>query len=84
MRVEDIGAMLSDAERPVWLSGSGAAYLAGALADPQARVTDTLDAPEIFAVALLGLCGSARASPVPLYARGADAKPQFGRAVARA
>ena len=84
MRVEDIAAILSEAARPIWLSGSGAAHLAGALSDPQARVTDTLAAPEILAVALLGLRASAEVAPVPLYARGADAKPQFGRAVARA
>jgi len=84
MRVDDIAATLSDAERPVWLCGSGAPRLAAALADPEAGVADELDAPEIFAVALLGFRAGGDAAPVPVYARGADAKPQFGRAVERA
>ena len=84
MRVEDIAAMLRDAERPVWLSGSGSAALAGALADPHAIVADKHDAPEISAVTLLGFRAPADAAPVPLYVRAADAKPQFGRAVERA
>ena len=84
MAIEDVVAMMSHAEPPILLAGSGAAAIASMLTDLETCVTHTLDAPDISAVAFLGLLDDAVSPPVPFYGRGADAKPQLGKAVARA
>lgn len=84
MPAEDVAATLRHAERPILLCGSGAPAVAAAFAGPQARVIHALAAPDIADVALLALRAETSTPPVPLYARGADAKPQLGKAVARA
>jgi tRNA threonylcarbamoyl adenosine modification protein YeaZ len=84
MRVEDVARMLDQAALPLLLTGGAAPLLAGALADREARIAGTLESPDIAAVALLGLRAETASPPVPLYARGADAKPQAAKAVARA
>jgi tRNA threonylcarbamoyl adenosine modification protein YeaZ len=84
MRVEDLARMLDQAALPLLLTGGAASLLAGALADREARIVGTLESPDIAAVALLGLRAETASPPVPLYARGADAKPQAFKAVARA
>ncbi len=80
--IEELAAMLRRAAPPVLLSGAGTSLLENLL-DKQARVVGTRAAPDIAAVARLGL-GARAMSPVPIYARGADAKPQLDKAVLRA
>ena len=84
MRVEGLISMLERAPRPLLLTGSGAPILAASLDPTDFRVAGLADAPDIASVALLGLKGDASDKPVPLYLRGADAKPQFDKAVAQA
>jgi hypothetical protein len=75
---------LKGARPPLVLSGSGAALLAALLTDQEPVVAGTAESPDIASVAKLGLRASPGGKPVPLYLRGADAKPQLGTAVARA
>ncbi len=84
MRVENLARMLDQAALPLLLTGGAAPLLASALADREARIVGTLESPDIAAVALLGLRAETASPPVPLYARGADAKPQAAKAVALA
>jgi tRNA threonylcarbamoyl adenosine modification protein YeaZ len=84
MRIEDLATLLSRTPGPLLLSGAAAPLLAGVLADRETRIVGTLEAPDIAAVALLGLRAETTSPPIPLYARGADAKPQADKAVARA
>lgn len=84
MRVEDLAKTLGQAALPLLLTGGAAPLLAGVLADRGARIVGTSESPDIAAVALLGLRAETASPPVPLYARGADAKPQAAKAVARA
>ena len=84
MRVGDLAKTLDQAALPLLLTGGAAPLLAGALEDREARIVGTLVSPDVAAVALLGLRAETASPPVPLYARGADAKPQAAKAVARA
>jgi len=80
-RPADIATRLESAARPLILTGSGAPLVASALGEGQ--LAGTGEAPDIADVAVLGLREEAKGPPTPIYARGADAKPQFDRAVAR-
>lgn len=82
--IGELAAKLEKTARPLLLCGAGAPLLAGLLADPEIRIVGTLESPEIAAVALLGMRADRASPPVPLYARGAGAKPQADKAVARA
>jgi tRNA threonylcarbamoyl adenosine modification protein YeaZ len=70
---------------PVILVGSGAPFLAAALAERGVGATIVgTDAPDILSVAQLGLVADpAQALPRPLYLRGPDARPQDHARVAR-
>lgn len=84
MGVDELKAMLNKTAPPLILSGGAAPMIAGVLADADTRIAGTLEAPEIAAVAVLGISAEAVSPPVPIYARGADAKPHFGRATLHA
>ena len=74
---------LADAPRPLILVGAGAPLLAAALGESRPEIAGLADAPDISDVALLALAARQGAAPRPLYARGADARPQTDKAVAR-
>jgi tRNA threonylcarbamoyladenosine biosynthesis protein TsaB len=83
---EDIAVALDGAAGPLRLTGSGAPLLARALETSRTdlEIVSTAESPDIADVAFLGISGEPGHLPVPLYARGADARPQAHRAVARA
>ncbi len=83
IRVEDIASRLGRIARPLILTGAGAPIVATALAESGPDVAGTAESPDIGDVAMLGLGASAGRLPVPLYLRGADAKPQGEKALAR-
>jgi tRNA threonylcarbamoyladenosine biosynthesis protein TsaB len=83
-RVEELAAFLAAVSKPLVLTGAGAPLLAAALHDPALKVIGTDEGPEIASVAALGFRAAPGAPPVPLYLRGADAKPQTGKALERA
>jgi tRNA threonylcarbamoyladenosine biosynthesis protein TsaB len=68
---------------PLTLTGSGAPLVAEAAGNAGLEVAGIAESPDIADVALLGLKAAADAPPTPLYARGADAKPQHDKALAR-
>jgi tRNA threonylcarbamoyladenosine biosynthesis protein TsaB len=80
---EVIAARLSGAARPLILIGSGAPLLQAALEGVAAEIAGLPECPAIADVARLGARADPGAPPLPNYARGADAKPQAGSAVAR-
>lgn len=84
MRVADLARRLERASPPLILTGAGAPQLAAALAGSELRIVGVAESPDIAAVARLGWAAETGSPPVPLYLRGADAKPQTGKAVARA
>ena len=67
---------------PLVLTGSGASVIAEN-AGADVEITGAHESPDIADVARLGLSANADVPPAPLYARGADAKPQFDKALAR-
>lgn len=77
-------AALERAVRPLILTGSGAALLAAALDGSQSIAIVEAEAPDIADVARLAADALPGSPPLPIYARGADAKPQAGKAVRRA
>jgi tRNA threonylcarbamoyl adenosine modification protein YeaZ len=79
----EIASKLNGAEGPLHLTGSGAPLVASCLDAVLFDILDTADAPDIADVAWLGARSVPGISPVPLYLRGADAKPQLGKSVAR-
>lgn len=81
---EDLAKELAQATRPLVLTGAGAPLLAPHLSDNDVEMAEAAEAPDIADVAILGLRAEPGRPPVPLYARGADAKPQSAKAVARA
>jgi len=83
MRPNDLVLQLKQAKRPLILAGSGAPLLAAVLGEADASVASARDFPDIFDVAALGFIAEAGSPPVPHYARGADAKPQADKVVAR-
>lgn len=83
LRIEDLALRLSHAERPITLTGAGARLVADALGDPDAAIAGEAESPDIADVVALALDAAAYEPPQPLYGRGADAKPQFDKAVAR-
>jgi tRNA threonylcarbamoyl adenosine modification protein YeaZ len=74
---------LANCAEPFFLTGSGAPLLAAALAGRAFEIVGTRETPDIADVAALALRSVASAAPVPFYIRGADAKPQADKAVAR-
>ena len=83
-RVEELAGALASCPRPLILTGAGAPLLFSVLDEPGLEVIGTADAPEMANVAALGFRAAAGGSPLPLYLRGADAKPQTGKALAHA
>lgn len=83
IRIDDLAVKLSHAGRPLLLTGAGAPIAAGALDEPETSIVGAAESPDIADVAALGLRADVEAPPVPLYARGADAKPQGDKALAR-
>lgn len=81
---EAIASRLSAAMRPLILCGSGAPILAAALPRSAFRIDGAAENPDIADVAALGAVAEASGPPIPLYLRGADAKSQAGKALARA
>jgi tRNA threonylcarbamoyladenosine biosynthesis protein TsaB len=80
--VRETAERLAGAARPLLLVGAGAPLLAAAF--PEAvELVGTAEFPDTADVARLGAAEAGAGLPVPLYARGADAKPQAGSAVAR-
>lgn len=73
--------LVGDASRPLILTGSGAPLLAAGLGEGE--IAGIADAPDIANIAALGLREETKGPPVPLYGRGADAKPQSDKAVLR-
>jgi tRNA threonylcarbamoyladenosine biosynthesis protein TsaB len=69
---------------PLLLTGSSAEALSRLLRDRPFRIVATTEAPDIAVVAELALAGRGRRPPSPAYVRGADAKPQADKALARA
>ena len=83
-RVEELAGALASSPKPLVLTGAGAPLLASVLDEPGVEVIGNADAPEMANVAALGFRAAAGKPPVPLYLRGPDAKPQTGKALARA
>jgi tRNA threonylcarbamoyl adenosine modification protein YeaZ len=80
--LDAVAARLAGAREPVILTGSAAPLLARLLSS-NAEIAGTAASPDIADVAMLGLRKIPGHPPVPTYARGADAKPQGDKAVAR-
>lgn len=78
----DFAALLESCASPLVLTGSSAVIIAENFGT-SVEVAGTAESPDIADVALLGLSSDAAAPPTPLYARDADAKPQFDKALAR-
>lgn len=83
LRLEDLAFRLSHAERPIVLAGSAARLVGDLLPIPQPEIANERESPDIADVAALALSAEKYGPPEPFYARGADAKPQLGKAVAR-
>jgi tRNA threonylcarbamoyl adenosine modification protein YeaZ len=84
-RVDALAGSLAASPKPLILTGAGAPLLAAALDEPELEMIRTAEAPEIESVAALGFrAAPGGPPPVPLYLRGADAKPQTGKALERA
>jgi tRNA threonylcarbamoyladenosine biosynthesis protein TsaB len=75
VRVEALPMRLAELRRPLVVTGAGTPLIANSLSDIEIAATN--ESPDIADVAALGLRASATTPPVPLYARGADAKPQI-------
>ena len=83
IRPADLAARLESASRPWVLTGSAAPLLRPVCEEPGCSVFGAADAPDIACVVALGARAGTGGKPAPLYLRGADAKPQAGKAVAR-
>ena len=81
--VDTLAAQLSRAHQPLMLIGAAAPIVAAALAGHDVSIAATPDAPAIEDVARLGFRAADTGPPVPLYVRGADAKPQADKVLAR-
>ncbi len=81
--VTDLALRLSHARQPFILTGAGARLVVEALGEAEVEIAGDAEAPDIAAVAALALKADASRAPLPLYARQADAKPQFDKMVAR-
>ena len=84
-RIADLADRLA-ASGSLVLNGSAAPLLAAALTarGQEAVVVDERDVADIDCVVALALGGRGVVPAKPLYLRGADAKPQIGKSVARA
>ncbi len=80
--VDSLAVMLASARGPLILIGAGAPIVAAALGG-EIEIAATRSYPEIADVARLAMSSSQASSPVPLYARAADAKPQADKALPR-
>jgi tRNA threonylcarbamoyladenosine biosynthesis protein TsaB len=81
--VAELPERLAALARPLVLVGGGAPIVAAAIASAGVTVLSDADVPDIADVAVLGLSSDAKNPPAPLYARGADAKPQADKILAR-
>jgi tRNA threonylcarbamoyladenosine biosynthesis protein TsaB len=81
--IGDLAARINRLARPLILVGAGAPIVANAIGPDNASIFSETDAPDIADVAALGFLADAASLPAPLYARGADAKPQADKALAR-
>jgi tRNA threonylcarbamoyl adenosine modification protein YeaZ len=81
--IADLAARFATLARPLVLAGAAAPIVGGEIGLDGASIFGEADVPDIADVAFLGLRADAFASPVPLYARGADAKPQSDKVLAR-
>jgi len=79
--VADFAILLRRFPTTIALVGNGAPLVASD--DFGLEVAGTAESPDIAGVALLALKAATDAPPTPLYARGADAKPQHDKALAR-
>ena len=79
----DLALRLEPLARPLVLVGAGAAIVASVIGPAGASIFGEADVPDIADVAALGFLADPASPPVPLYARGADAKPQADKALAR-
>ena len=80
--IDDVAQRLGRARHPILLTGSGAPIVAAALGGEGISIDGTAESPDIDDVAALGLRAEEESAPIPLYLRGADAKPQAGKALA--
>ena len=76
VRPDELAIELAHTPRPLILAGAGASLLENFLSAPEARTFGTAESPDIADVAALALKSETGRPPSPLYARGADAKPQ--------
>jgi len=76
VRPDDLAIELAKAKRPLLLAGSGAHLLASLLPASEAQMIGAAESPAIADVASLAFRSGAGRPLAPLYARGADAKPQ--------
>jgi tRNA threonylcarbamoyladenosine biosynthesis protein TsaB len=83
LRIEDLVLRLSHARRPITLTGAGARFVLSVLGECDAAVASEAEAPGIADVVALAFDATECGPPLPRYARAADAKPQFDKAVAR-
>jgi tRNA threonylcarbamoyladenosine biosynthesis protein TsaB len=81
-RAEALATKLESAASPLFLIGAGAPILATSLSSRDVAIAAQPEYPEILDVARLGAAATVLAPPVPLYLRGADAKPQADKALA--
>jgi tRNA threonylcarbamoyl adenosine modification protein YeaZ len=82
LRVDDVAPRLQPFPRPLFVTGSGASIVAGVLGGRDIVIAGMTESPDIEDVAALGLVAERNTPPIPLYLRGADAKPQGGKGVA--
>ena len=81
--ISDLARRIEPLARPLVLVGAGATIAADALGPDRAVIFGEADVPDIADVAALGFLADPSSPPVPLYARGADAKPQADKVLAR-
>lgn len=81
--IGDLATRFKPLARPLVLVGAGAAIVANAVGSEGTSIFGEADVPDIADVAALGFRADAASPPAPLYARGADAKPQADKALAR-
>ncbi len=79
--VDMLARLLGNARRPLVFVGAVAPQVARKLAGPAIEIAATPESPDIEDVARLGESAEAGLPPAPLYARGADAKPQADKAL---
>jgi tRNA threonylcarbamoyladenosine biosynthesis protein TsaB len=85
MPLSEAAAALAGRGEPISLIGSAAPALIAEAGDPDGwSLSGTPDHADIGLLAVMALAGAGALPPRPLYLRAPDAKPQTGKAVARA